>query len=99
MRPLFFHSDLKRFAILVSYKDYSKKVESFFLDYLKEHGRVTQATKQFGKFPLLFQIRARNEEEIQEIMIDIRDKFSIIGDFEVIPIFKDIQSNILPIES
>lgn len=51
----------------------------------------------FGIWNLFIHVRIENIERLQEIIIDIRNKFERIDDLEVVPIFEDLTINLMPI--
>ena len=38
----------------------------------------------------MFHLRIKNEKELQKVIIEMRNSFPIISDYEIIPIFEDI---------
>lgn len=89
--------DVKPYIILFSYKDYSKEQERKLLDHLGRKSHTTQTIRMFGLWNLFIHIREKGNENIQNLIIDLRDKFGIIDDYEIIPIFEDIQINLFPL--
>jgi DNA-binding Lrp family transcriptional regulator len=57
----------------------------------------TQVVRLFGIWNLFIHLRSENNEEVQKILIDLRDKFEIIDNYEIIPIFEDISINLMPL--
>ncbi len=90
-------NNIKPFIILVSYKNYSKVEEKGLIDYLENHKNITQLLRLFGTWNLFIHARIKNMEKLQEVIIDIRNKFEIIDNIEIIPIFEDITINLMPI--
>lgn len=86
----------KAYLLLISFYSYGRDVEKKMLNYARNNEFITQATKLFGRWSLLFHIRIKNERELQNLIIEIRNKYSIIGDYEIIPIFEDISIDHFP---
>jgi DNA-binding Lrp family transcriptional regulator len=94
---IFLKSEEKKpYIILFSFRDYSKKIENDLLTYLRNHKQITQIARLFGVWNLFIHIRAENNEEIQKLLIELRDKFEIIDNYETIPLFEDISINLMP---
>lgn len=88
--------DYKAYLLLISFYSYGRDIEKKLLGYARSNEFITQATKLFGRWSLLFHIRIKNERELQNLIIGIRNKYSIIGDYEIIPIFEDISIDHFP---
>ena len=89
--------EMKPFIILFSYKDYTREQEKDLLKYLGQNSTVTQTLRMFGIWNLFIHVRDNNNENIQKLIIDLRDKFELIDNYEIIPIFEDIQINLFPV--
>lgn len=87
-------SEEQPFIVLFSYKDYAAKAEARLLAYLGAHARVTQTVRLFGLWNLFVHVRLQSNEELQRLIIELRDAFPIIDEFEVIPVFEDIAINL-----
>ena len=87
----------KPFLVLFSFKNYSKKNEKDLISYLEQKDSVTQTLRLFGVWNLYLHIRIEDNEKLQNFIMDIRNKFDIIDEYEIIPIFQDISINLLPI--
>ena len=95
---MFIRSSNKRpYIILLSFKDYSKSQEKNLLNFLEVNKSVTQVLRLFGNWNLYLHVRTKNEEELQDLLIDLRNKYSIINEFEIIPVFEDISIDTFPI--
>src|SRR3989344_624690 len=87
----------KAFILLLSFKNYSRHDEEKLLAYCAEEECITQTLRLFGRWHLFLHIRIEDNENLQETLIRIRDKYRIIDDYEIIPVFEDILINLLPI--
>ncbi len=94
-----FYSDgvHKPLTLLFSLHDYTKEKERALIAYLKQRDEVTQIIRLFGVWNLFIHIRVKDYEEAQQMIIEARDKFDIIHEHEIIPVFEDITINLLPI--
>ena len=86
----------KAYLLLISFKSYGRDIESKLFSYAKNNISITQTLKLFGNWSLLFHLRAINEKELQNTIIELRNLFPIIGDYEIIPIFQDISIDHFP---
>lgn len=94
---IFIKSEEKRpFVVLFSFKDYSRKTEKQLLSHLGGNDSVTQAVRLFGLWNLFLHIRIENNEKLQDLIVDLRHRFNIIDDYEIIPVFEDISIDVFP---
>lgn len=96
---IFLHSEdlnYKAYFLLISFQHYAKDIEKKLLAYAKEHSAITQSLKLFGRHSILFHIRVQEYQELQNIIIEMRNKYPIIGTYEVIPVFENISINHFP---
>lgn len=87
----------KPFIVLFSFKNYSRKTERSLIAYLARKNNVTQTLRMFGVWALYLHVRIEDNEKLQNLIIDLRDRFDIIDDYEIIPVFEDISINLLPV--
>jgi len=87
----------ERFIVLFSLKDYSRDKERKLFAYFEEHSKINQSIRMFGPWNIFLHMNSKNYEELQNIIIEIRDKFDIIDNFEIIPVFEDISINLMPV--
>lgn len=87
----------KPFALLLSFRNYSRKAEQELINYLRNSEETTQTVRLFGIWNLFIHVRAKDNEQVQRLLIELRDKFDIIDNYEIIPIFEDISINLMPI--
>ncbi len=86
----------KAYLLLISFSEYGRDAEKKLLSYARNHKDITQTTKIFGRWSLLFHIRVKNEKELQNLIIEMRNTYPIIGSYEIIPIFEDVLINHFP---
>jgi len=85
------------FIVLFSYDNFDKKKETLLFHELRENKNVTQSIKLFGEWNLFLIVRTGSLEELQRLIIDLRDRYDIITEHQTIPIFKDVSIKLLPI--
>ncbi|HLD04921.1 MAG TPA: Lrp/AsnC family transcriptional regulator [Candidatus Nanoarchaeia archaeon] len=85
------------FIVLFSFKEYATNKEKELINYLARKEEVTQSLRIFGVWNLLIHVRMGDNEKLQRFIAEVREKFDIISDYEIIPIFEDIAINLMPI--
>ncbi len=88
----------KPFIILFSFRDYSKKEEKRLISYLGMENKITQTLRLFGVWNIFIHIRMEDNELLQNFIIKLRSKFSIIDNYEIIPVFEEISINLFPLK-
>lgn len=97
---LFIHDKIMQPAmLLISFRNYLLQTEQQLIAYLHKKTEVTQTIRLYGSWNLLIHLRTQNNEELQQFIINLRDKFDIIDSFEIIPIFEDIAIDLFPIKN
>ena len=84
------------YMLFISFNNYGREAEKKILSYAKEHPNITQAVKLFGQWSLQFHLRVKEYEDLQKIIIELRNLYPIIGNYEIIPVFEDIAVNLFP---
>lgn len=88
----------KPFILLLSFKEYSRMKEQQLVKALASYDSTTQILRLFGIWNLFMHLRIEDYEKLQNLVIELRDKYDIIDNFEIIPVFKDISINLLPLK-
>ena len=86
----------KAYLLVFSFTSYGKKIEENFLRYVQQKQEITQALKLFGRYSFMLHFRVRNEKELHHVIVDLRNRFPALGDYEIIPIFEDIAIDHFP---
>jgi len=86
----------ERFIVLLSYNEFSANRKKKLFAEFQQRPEITQALHMFGTWPVFLHVRTKNIEELQSLLIQLRERHSIIEEHEAIPIFEDIQINLLP---
>ncbi len=85
------------FMVLFSYGTYSLVEEKKLLAYLRKVSCVSQVTRLFGSWSLMVNLRIDSNEALQEFLIDLRERCSVISSHEIVPVFSDIAINLYPV--
>ena len=85
------------FILLLSFKDYNRDKEKDLICYLARREEVTQSLRMFGTWNLFLHIRTRDNEKLQSFIAELRGRFDLVNDYEIIPIFEDIAINLMPL--
>ena len=78
----------KPLVILLSFKNYSLGQEKQLINYLRTKKEITQSLRLFGIWNMFIHVREKDIENVQRLLIELRDKFDIIDDYEIIPVFE-----------
>ena len=92
----FRHFGKQSFKILVKYNNSNVEQELELLDYLENKKVVIAAMKLLGKWNLDIEVHADNVKELQQFIIDLRNKNEIIGDYEIIQIIEHFENDFYP---
>ncbi|MBN2142184.1 Lrp/AsnC family transcriptional regulator, partial [Candidatus Woesearchaeota archaeon] len=87
------------YLVLVSFHGYAKLKEKQVLAYAKAHPLITQTTRLFGKWNLLLHFRVKDESELQRTLSELKSRFDVIGDCEVVRIFSNVWIEHFPIRN
>ncbi len=88
--------DFKAYMLFISFNNYGRDVEKKIFSFAREHPNITQAIKLFGQWSLQFHLRVNSYEDLQEIVVELRNLYPIIDNYEIIPVFEDISINLHP---
>lgn len=88
--------EYKAYLLLLSFQNYGRDLEKKLLGYARSHPLITQALKLFGQWSLQFHVRVRDQKELQNLVIELRNTYPLVGEYEIIPIFEDISINTFP---
>ncbi len=88
--------DFKPYLLLMKYRNYTKEKETKLLQFVAAEEHFTQAVRQFGSWDLLLHARTKSLEDLQEVIIQLREKFNLVETVEVMPIFEDVAIDLLP---
>ncbi len=86
----------KAVMLLLSFQSYTHDVETKLFRHARNNLFITQAVKLFGMWHVLFHIRITDDKTLQNVIIEIRNLYPIIRDYEIIPVFEDITMDTFP---
>lgn len=92
----FKHFNRLSYKIFIKYDNSKISQEEKLLLYLKEIPGILATTKLLGKWNLDIEIQPTNAKELQKFIINLRNKFSIIEDYEFIQIIEDYGIDFYP---
>ncbi|MBI2662102.1 AsnC family transcriptional regulator [Candidatus Woesearchaeota archaeon] len=87
------------YLLLISFRSYDREEEKKLRGYVQENPHITQYLKIFGPWSIMLHLRVKDNQELQNIIIELREKYSLIGDYEIIPVFQDILINNFPLRN
>ncbi len=67
------------------------------LQFAKINKNIIYALELMGQYQLDFEIEIENREKLQELLIEIRNNFPIIQDYEIMPLFYDFGFDLCPL--
>ncbi len=92
----FHHLKKQSFKIFIRYNPQKREQEKDLLDCIKESYGVLATLQLFGKWDLDIEIQKSDIKELQEYIIELRNKFEIIENYSIIPIIRDFGINFFP---
>lgn len=88
---------INHYKIIIRTKNFDEKNEDVLKDYIAKHKKATQFLKLIGSWDLEIEFETENEDELYQILSDIRQKFSdIIRDFDILRITETFKYNYFP---
>lgn len=89
--------DLNYYKVIFRTKNFDEEAENNFKNYVKNHKKVTQFLKLIGSWDIEVEFETDSEEDLYNILLDIRKRFSEnIRDFEIIKIVHTYKYNFFP---
>lgn len=92
----FSHMNKKSFKVFIKYNNQRREEENSFLNYLKGTPGILATLQLFGKWDLDLEIHQDDIQNLQEFMMDLRNKFDIIEDYDIIPIIEEFGIDFFP---
>ncbi len=85
------------YKLILRTKNLNEENENTLKKFISSHKKITQMLKLIGSWDLEFEIETSGEDELYEILTEIRKKFSdIIRDFEILRIVKTVKYDYFP---
>ncbi len=88
----------KAFLALITFENYVKKDQQKLISQVYSVGEFTHLWKSFGEYNLVIHARCESYEEFQQLFNKVREKNDIIKKYRLIPVFKDLVIDTLPVD-
>ena len=85
------------YKIFIEYDHAHIDQEDNLLSFLESYSGVLAYARLFGRWNLDIEVQPHDAKELQELLINLRSKFNIIQNYEVIQIIEDFGLNFFPI--
>ena len=97
-KPLvnFNHFDKQSFKVFIKYNNSKIDQERDLLEFIKHKKGILATLKLLGKWNLDVEIHTKDIKELQQFIINLRNKFDIIEDYEIIQIIDDYGIDFYP---
>lgn len=83
--------------IILRLKNLSQEKEKEFKHFVKQHPNGVQFLKLLGNWDIELEFETKNEEQLHQILLEIRNKFSdTIRDYDTLLIYKEHKLNYFP---
>lgn len=92
----FTHFDRLTYKIFIKYNTSKINQEAQLFSYLKDYSGILAYIKLLGRWNLDIEIEPKNAKELQKFLINLRNKFDIIEDYEFIQIIDDYGIDYFP---
>ena len=92
----FEHFDKLSYKIFVKYDNSKIDDEIKLFSYLKSVPGILSTAKHLGKWDLDIEIQSKNLRDLQKFVINLRNKFEIIENYEIIQIIEDYGIDFFP---
>ena len=92
----FAHLDKQSFKIFIKYNNLKKDQENNLLQYIEQTPGILATLQLFGKWDLDIEIHKGNITELQEFIMELRNKFEIIENYEIVHIIEDFGIDFYP---
>ncbi len=68
------------------------------IQFARVHKNIIYTLELMGSYDMDLEIEIKNREELQKLIIQLRNNFKIIKEYEIMPLFYDFVSDFYPIE-
>lgn len=92
----FRHFGRLTYKIFIKYDNSKIEEETNLLHFLHHTPGVLATAKLLGKWNLDIEIHVQNAKELQKFLIELRNKYSLIADYELIQILEDYSLDFFP---
>ena len=85
------------YLLLLQFKTLTEEKKKEFIEFCKNHNKIYYVTNTIGNYNIMLDVHVNNVEEVKEVLLDIKDKFSdIIKLYESMVIFDEYKIDYLP---
>jgi len=92
----FNHFDRQSFKIFIKYNNSKIEQELLLLQEIKKTSGILNILRFIGKYDLDIEIQIKDSRELQRFIIELRDKYDIIEDYEIVQIIDDYGIDFYP---
>jgi DNA-binding Lrp family transcriptional regulator len=78
------------FKIFIKYNNQKKEQENGLLEYIRRTPGILATVRLFGRWDLDIEIHKENIKTLQEFIMEMRNKFEIIEDYEIVHIIDEL---------
>ena len=87
---------LESYKIFFKIDNTNKEEENKLFSFFKEEKSTIYSLKMIGTWDIDIEVEVESRDELQNLIIKIRNLFPIIKDYEIMPIFKDTRIDFFP---
>jgi len=95
----FKHFNRLSYKIFITYDHQSINEEKNLISFIKNQSGILAHAKLLGKWDLDIEIQPKDALELQQFVIELRNKFKIIKDYELIQIIEDYCLDFFPLKT
>jgi Lrp/AsnC family transcriptional regulator, leucine-responsive regulatory protein len=92
----FSHLHLQSYKIFVKYDSQKKDKEQTLLDFIQQTPGIIATLRLFGKWDLDIEVHKEDNKSLQEFIMELRNKFDIIENYEIVSIIEEVGINWYP---
>ena len=92
----FNHIDKQSFKLFIKYNNQKREQEKSLLQFIKQTPGILAKLQLFGKWDLDIEVHKKDITELQEFIIELRNRFEIIEDYEIVHIIEDYGIDFYP---
>ena len=92
----FSHLNKKSYKVFIKYNNERREQENNLLNYLKDTPGILATLQLFGKWDLDIEIHKEDNQDLQEFLMELRNKFEIIEDYEIVSIIEEFGIDFFP---
>jgi len=91
--------DLESYKVFFEIDNTDKELEKKLFKFFEIEKEIVYSLKMIGKWNVDIEVEVKSRNELQDLIIKIRNRFPIIKDYEIMPIFKDTRVDFSPMIS